>query len=154
MNTYAALMLTVSGPTLVLWLHVLAACVWIGGQVTVAMLIPPLRRHGTLARTAGQRYQWVAWPAFTVLAVTGILNVGNAGLRWSQLLDTPAGRTLAVKLGLVALSGLAAGVHAFLQAPRDDGDRSRPPRASVVLGAISLLAAVLAALYGVAIVHA
>ena len=34
------------------------------------------------------------------------------------MLDNVAGRTLAVKLGLATLSGLAAGDHAFLQRPR------------------------------------
>jgi hypothetical protein len=110
--------LSISGPTLVLWLHVVAACIWIGGQVTVAAVIPLLRGRDDLAQVVGRRYQAVAWPAFAVLIVTGVLNVGNAGLRWSQLLESPAGRTLVIKLGLVGLSGLAAGVHSFRQAPR------------------------------------
>ncbi len=147
-------MLSISGAELVLWLHVLAACVWIGGQVAVAILIPVLRGHGQLASLAGQRYQAVAWPAFGVLLVTGIINVGNAGLQWSHLLDSPAGRTLVVKLGLVALSGLAAGVHALLQAPGARADSDRRPWTSVLLGSASLVAAVLAALYGVAIASA
>jgi putative copper export protein len=146
--------LNLSGAALVLWLHVIAACVWIGGQVTVAILIPTLRGHGQLATVAGQRYQMVAWPAFGVLVVTGIVNVGNAGLQWSHLLDSTAGRTLAVKLGLVAMSGLAAGVHGILQAPRRGADPSRRQWASVLLGSASLMAALLAALYGVAIASA
>lgn len=147
-------MLSLSAATLILWLHVVAACVWIGGQVTLAILIPLLRGDRGLAALAGRRYQMVAWPAFGVLVVTGIANVGNAGLRWSQLLDSAPGRTLAVKLGLVALSGLAAGVHAFLQAPRRGGQGSRRSWPSAVLGSVSLLAALLAALYGVAIANA
>jgi putative copper export protein len=146
--------LNVSGATLILWLHVIAACVWIGGQVTIAMLIPRLRGHGVLASVVGRRYQLVAWPAFGVLVVTGIVNVGNAGLSWSRLLDSAAGRTLAVKLGLVALSGLAAGVHAFLQVPASvTTPPARPPWASATLGSVSLVAAVIAALYGVAIAN-
>jgi len=55
---------------------------------------------------------------------------------------------------LVALSGLAAGIHSFLQAPgRDDATTGRPV-ASALLGSISLLAAVLAALFGVVIADA
>ncbi|MFI5313660.1 MAG: CopD family protein [Candidatus Dormibacteria bacterium] len=142
--------LSISAAELVLWLHVVAACVWIGGQVVVAALIPVLRGHGQIASLAGQRYQLVAWPAYGILVVTGIINVGNAGLQWSHLLDSSAGRTLAVKLALVALSGLAAGVHAFLQAPQS----ARRAWASVLLGSTSLVAAVLAALYGVAIAGA
>lgn len=147
-------MLSISGATVVLWLHVLAACIWIGGQVVVAALIPLLRGTDGLAAVAGRRYQAVAWPAFAVLVVTGIINVSAAGLQWSHLLESAAGRTLAVKLGLVALSGLAAAVHAFLQAPRRSPGAARPPWASALLGSLSLLAAVAAALYGVAIANA
>lgn len=147
-------MLNISGAALLLWVHVIAACVWIGGQATVALLIPLLRGQGALARRAGQRYQMVAWPAYAILVITGLANVSNAGLRWSTLLDSPPGRTLAVKLGLVAVSGLAAGVHAFLQAPRRTDQVAGRPVASAALGSLSLLTAVLAALYGVAIASA
>src|ERR1019366_279013 len=47
-------------------------------------------RSGQLAVIAGRRYQAVAWPAFGVLVVTGIINVGNAGIQWRHLLDTDA----------------------------------------------------------------
>ncbi|MFI5287762.1 MAG: CopD family protein [Candidatus Dormibacteria bacterium] len=94
-------------------MHIVAACIWIGGQVTVAAIIPLLRDQRELARRVGRRYQAVAWPAFAVLIVTGVVNVSNAGLRWWQLFDSSAGRTLVVKLVLVALSGLAAGCTLF-----------------------------------------
>lgn len=145
-------MLQISGPQWVLWVHVVAACIWIGGQVVVAAVIPLLRRADSggatanLASAVGRRYQAIAWPAFAALAVTGVINVGNAGLQWSHLLDSAPGRTLAVKLGLVAVSGGAAAVHAFVQAPR-----GRSAAWSAGLGSLSLLAAVAAALYGVAI---
>lgn len=142
-------MLQISGPQWVLWVHVVAACVWIGGQVVVAAVIPLLRGTEGLAAAVGRRYQLVAWPAFAALAVTGVINVGNAGLQWSHLLDSAPGRTLAIKLGLVAVSGAAAALHAFVQAPR-----GRSAAWSAGLGSLSLLAAAVAALYGVAIVAA
>ena len=145
-------MLSIHGGELVLWLHVLAACIWIGGQVTVAAVIPLLRGQAGLAAMAGRRYQAIAWPAFAVLIGTGVANAANAHITWGSLGSTAVGRTLVTKLGFVALSGLAAGVHAFLQAPRA-GRRGGPPSAatSAVLGSVSLLAAVVAALYGVVI---
>lgn len=96
----------------------------------------------------------IAWPAFAVLVGTGIANVGNAGLHWSQLFDSTVGRTLVVKLGFVGLSGLAAAVHAFIQAPESSADATSRPLTSAVLGSTSLLAALVAALYGVAISNA
>jgi putative copper export protein len=147
-------MLSVSAPVFVLWVHIVAARIWIGGQVTVAVVIPLLRDHRDLARRVGRRYQAIAWPAFVVLILTGLLNVGNAGLHWSRLLDNPAGRTLIVKLALVAVSGVAAGVHSLLQAPRRRHATCDSAKGSAVLGSISLSAALLAALYGVVIAGA
>jgi putative copper export protein len=143
--------LSVHGSDVVLWLHVLAACVWIGGQVTVAAVLPMLRGVDGLAAAAGRRYQVIAWPAFALLLATGMLNAAHRGIGWGDLTTTPAGRTLLTKLGFVALSGAAAGIHAFLQAPRARATRAPSPAASAVLGSVSLLGAVVAALYGVVI---
>ena len=60
-------MLAVSWDTVRLFLHVLAATVWVGGQLTLAFLVPPLRRLGAeLPRAAARAFNRVAWPAFTV----------------------------------------------------------------------------------------
>jgi putative copper export protein len=145
-------MLSLRGAEVVLWIHILAACVWIGGQVTIAFLVPLLRDEPALLRSSARRYQLVAWPAFAVLLITGLLNIHNAGISSSNLLGSAAGRTLAVKLVFVAASGLAAGVHAFVVAPRVAERSSRATRlASALLGIAALLAAAIAALYGVVI---
>ena len=66
-------MLAVNGDTVRLFLHVLAATVWAGGQLTLAALVPVLRRFGAdVAGAAAQRFNQVAWTAFGVLIVTGI----------------------------------------------------------------------------------
>ena len=69
-------MLAVSWDTVRLFLHVLAATVWVGGQLTLAALVPALRRLGAeIPRAAARRFNQVAWPAFAVLILTGIWNV-------------------------------------------------------------------------------
>lgn len=141
-------MWTPTGAQIVLWLHVLAACVWIGGQVTIALLLPVLRPAPELLRTAGRRYQIVAWSAFALLILTGLANIHNAHISTAHLTATAEGRTLTVKLLFVLLSGLAAAVHAV--GPRLSG-RPFPSRVSATLGIVSLLSAVVAALYGVTI---
>ena len=56
-------MLTVSWDTIRLFLHVLAATIWVGGQLVLAALVPVLRRFGAEAlvppevRTAHERYR-------------------------------------------------------------------------------------------------
>lgn len=147
-------MLSPSWPAVVLWLHITAATIWIGGQVVVAAIVPMLRQHAGLAAAAGRRYQTVAWPAFAVLVLTGIVNVHNAGLSWSHLIDNPAGRTLSIKLGLVLVSGAAAAVHALLQAPHAARGTGISAATSAVLGSLSLVAALGAAFFGVVIANA
>lgn len=144
-------MLAIHGRDLVLWVHVLAACVWIGGQITVAAVVPMLRGYPGLAAQAGRRYQVIAWPAYVVLLGTGVANAANAHITWASLGSPGVGRTLVTKLGFVALSGVAAAVHAFLQAPRARAGGPPSAATSAILGSASLLAAVVAALYGVVI---
>lgn len=147
--------LSAHGGTLVLWIHMLAASLWIGGQATIAVLVPMLRAQPRLLSAAARRYQWLAWTAFGVLVVTGLANMHNAGIGLSDFTKTPQGRTLTLKLAFVALSGIAAAVHAFVVAPRAAGELNTSTRAvSATLGALSLLAAVTAALYGVIIAEA
>lgn len=149
------MLLTPTGANLVLWLHILAAAVWIGGQLLLAMLVPVLRGEPLLVSAAARRFNLVGWIAFAVLIVTGIANIHNAGIATSNLLGTQKGRTLMLKLVFVAISGLAAAIHAYVVAPRATRQRTRGTRAlSGVLGGTSFLAAVLAALYGVVIAEA
>lgn len=96
-------------------LHVLAACVWVGGQLVLAALVPLLRSAGgsDLTRTAARRYNAIAWPAFAVLVATGIWNViaesdSDHG-SWATVLN--------VKLTLVLLSGLSAFAHTRAGSP-------------------------------------
>ena len=121
-------LLPVGERTVRLFLHVLAATVWVGGQLTLAGLVPALRRFGPDAtRAAARRFAIVAWSAFAVLVATGIWNVLEVDPRWSS----DYGTTLKVKLGVVGLSGLTAAIHSVV--------RSKPLLA--VFGALSALTA-------------
>jgi putative copper export protein len=136
-------MLTISGHAVLLWLHVLGACVWIGGQLVVAAVVPLTRGEPRLARALGRRFQAVAWPAFALLVVTGVIQAYAIGITPATLLETAAGRTLGVKLLFVLVSGAAALAHVLTPS------RWRSARLAGVLGGVSLLSAVVAALYGV-----
>ena len=101
-------MLPVTVDSVRLFLHVLAATMWVGGQFTLAALLPVLRAAGAdVPRAAARRFGRVAWVAFGVLVVTGIWNIAAAN-------DTNASgyqATLGIKMAFVALSGLAAWWH-------------------------------------------
>ncbi len=100
-------MLAVSWDTVRLFLHVLAATVWVGGQLTLAALVPVLRRVGPDApRIAARRFNLVAWPAYGVLVATGIWNIAAAGP-----MSASYKATLAAKVAVVAASGITAFLH-------------------------------------------
>jgi len=100
--------LPVTWETIRLFLHVLAASVWVGGQITLAGLVPGLGKLSPDApRALARRFNVVAWPAFGVLVGTGIWNVAALHVSW----NSDQGTTLVVKLAVVALSGVTAFVH-------------------------------------------
>ena len=129
-------MLPVSWDTVRLVLHVLAATVWVGGQLTLAALVPALRGLGArVPRTAARRFNQIAWPAFAVLVATGIWNVAAVQPQVHGSYRT----TLIVKLGVVAVSGITAVLHA----------RSRSRAGIAVFGALTGLSALTALFLGV-----
>ena len=145
-------MLPVTARVVRLYLHVLGASVWVGGQFVVAYLVPLVRQQGTdVARAVARRFQQVAWPAYALLVATGIWNLLeiNVGDQEGEYLVT-----LLAKLGLVALSGIAAAWHALLTAPKvtaaqTESEALRRRAMSAATGASSLLFALAAALLGV-----
>lgn len=129
-------MLPVTWDTIRVFLHVTAATVWVGGQLTLAGLVPGLRRLSPDApRAVARRFNTIAWPAFGVLVATGLWNLVEIAPGW----DTDYGRTVMVKVLVVAVSGVAAFLHSVA--------RSRAGLAA--FGALSGLSALAAVLLGV-----
>jgi len=116
-----------------IFLHVLGATVWVGGQLTLAALVPVLKAMDpTLPKKAARAFNKVAWPAFGLLVLTGIWNVAS----------TPAGSSanyntvLGLKMAVVTLSGVSAYLHS----------KAKSTPALAIWGAVSGLSA-LSALY-------
>jgi len=117
-------------------LHVLAATIWVGGQLTMAGLVPAARRLGEGApRTLARAFGRVQWPAYAVLVVTGLWNVSavHAGQprAWQVVLG--------VKIAVVALAGLSAYLHT----------RSTSRRGLAAWGALATLSSLAALVMGV-----
>lgn len=131
-------MLEVTWATVRVFLHVVAATVWVGGQLTLAALVPSLRAIAPDApRAAARRFNRVAWAAYGVLVVTGLWNIIDIEPDWGS----DYGRTLQVKLTVVAVSGLSAFLHA----------RVTSRRGLAVFGALSGLSALTVVFFGVQI---
>jgi putative copper export protein len=127
--------LSPSSDTVRLFLHVLGATVWVGGQLTLAALVPVLRQVSpTAPRTAARRFNAVAWPAYALLVGTGIWNVLAVSRPGSDYRTT-----LAVKVAVVAASGLTAFLHT----------RARSHVGLAVWGALTGLTALAALFLGV-----
>jgi putative copper export protein len=122
--------------TVRLFLHVLAATVWVGGQLTLAGLVPGLRGISPDApRTVARRFNRIAWPAYGVLVATGIWNITAVHATWTGRYGT----TLIVKIVVVALSGISAAAHA----------RSSSKAGLAVWGAVTGISALAALFLGV-----
>lgn len=122
--------------TVRLTLHVLAAAVWVGGQITLAGLVPTVRQLGEGATAAAARaFARLSWPAYAVLLATGIWNVAATAHGQGSPWDT----VLGVKVAVVVLAGVGAWAHA----------RSRSRVALAVWGAVGATASVGALTLGV-----
>jgi len=116
---------------------VLAATIWVGGQLVLAALVPVLRRFGEAVTAAARRFNQVAWTAFAVLVITGIWNIAAVS---SQISHSASYRTtLIVKLVVVVISGVTAALHV----------RSRTPGGRAIYGALTGLSALAALFLGV-----
>ena len=130
-------MLPVTAQSIRLFLHVIAAAVWVGGQITLAGLVPTLRGLGDDApKAVARRFNRIAWPAFAVLVLTGVWNVVEV-----DVADTSIEYqiTLFLKLVVVAASGISAAAHI--------GARSKG--ALAFWGALSGLSAIAAVFLGI-----
>ena len=133
-------MLTINLDVVRLTLHVLAATIWVGGQIVLPALVGPLRRTAPAAiAPAARAFAWVAWPAFAVLVVTGVWMIAGAGDQ-SDAYRT----TLMVKMVFVLVSGVGAALHTFVKNPALKG----------IWAAVGLVSALCVVLLGVSIVEA
>lgn len=106
-------MLSPSLDTFRLFVHVLAASVWVGGQLALAAVVGRVRRsHREALGAAAQGFARAAWPAFAVAVITGIWSLLEVDVADT---DTSYQVTVLVKILVVAVSGVAAAVHSWGQ---------------------------------------
>lgn len=114
-------------------LHVFGACIWVGGQFTLAALVPLLRKYNPeVPKIAARGFNKIGWTAFAALIITGMWNMADvpsdAGANYQ--------RVLGAKMAIVVLSGVAAFVHT----------KAKTSKSIAMWGSISGLTA-LAAMY-------
>jgi putative copper export protein len=127
-------------------LHVLAAAVWLGGMLFLALVVVPVTRglgmvpqqREALFQAVGQRFRIVGWASLAVLLVTGALNLWYRGVDplSPALLASPFGRVLIAKL-LAVVAMVGATVYHDLSGAR------AAARLGTLLGVLVVLLAVL-----------
>lgn len=106
------------------WLHLLAAAVWVGGNLAVGLVVQPALRkslspeaRSPVYREIGRRFAVVQWSCWAVLLGTGLHKLW--GLRAvPEVFAGPFGAILGAKLCLVgAMAGLTL-AHGKVWGPR------------------------------------
>jgi len=123
------------------YLHLLAVCVWLGGQVVLAGVVPKLRKTNPESLTnIAKGYASIAWPAMILIVFTGAWGLAatdNANQSTEYMV------TFAVKMLLVAGAVIATLVHS----------NGTSKLAKGLGGVIGLLATLVAAYCGVLLAH-
>ena len=123
--------------TLRLFVHVIAASVWVGGQFALAGIVPTLRRSASEAtKPVAQAFARVAWPAFAVTVVTGLWNLVAVDITAAS---SAYQGTLMVKIAFAFASGAFVALHQF----------GRTKLALAVGGALGALCAIAAMFLGI-----
>lgn len=119
-----------------LFLHVIGATIWVGGQLVFAALVPVLKaKDAALPKLVAKQFNKIAWPAFALLILTGFWNMATL----SKDLPSSYHTAIAIKMVVVTLSGVAAHLHS----------RAKTSSGMAMWGGISGLAALSATYVGV-----
>jgi uncharacterized membrane protein len=143
---------------LVLYVHVLAAVVWVGGLVYQAHVLLPAARAGAVApfAEAARRARPVTWTAIALVVLTGFYNVTQLG-DLKRVMDSGAGLMLAAKFTLVILAVALSSQRDFAQVTllnstlRSGGDPTRCLTSITRLDRVVLVLALIVIYLGLAV---
>ena len=95
-----------------IFLHILAAAVWVGGQFTLAGLVSTVRGLGEGAmKPVARAFARIAWPAYIVLFGTGMWNL--AEIEFNDV-STNYKIWFGIKMAAWLVSGFGAALHALV----------------------------------------
>ena len=155
------------------WLHILAATVWIGGMGFLVLVVVPWMRSGNRAAGAkilaetGARFRAVGWACFAIVLATGTFNLWGRGVRlgdfarpeWRQgAFGSAVLWKLAVFAAVLALSAahdfyVGPAATAAIQADPDGPSSERLRRRASWMGRVNALLALALVALAVVIVR-
>jgi uncharacterized membrane protein len=132
--------------SVVRFVHVLGAIIWVGGQLTITLVVlPPVRRilapaaRADVLRSVGKRFALVTVALFLPMQIaTGVLLAWHYGVTWASLTQPGYGRVLAMKLILFALVMVAATLHGLAQA-RGQAGTARAASLAALVGSLGVV---------------
>lgn len=125
------------------WVHLVAALLWVGGVLTLAVVVWPLAPD--LRRAAFLRFSRIAIGLVAVLVAAGTVVSIERLPAVSDLWETAYGHVLLVKLGLVLVALAWGGIHHTFVRPRLERGESPPGIGRSLLGESVVAMAVLLA---------
>ena len=155
------------------WLHILAATVWLGGMAFLVLVVVPwLRRGGggnasAFLRETGEGFRSVGWTCFAILVLTGSFNLWMRGVRLgdftrTEWLSSSFGQAVVLKLCGFFTILLVSAVHDFVVGPKAVAAIAADPtspearavrRRASLLGRVNLVLALVVVAIGVVIVR-
>jgi copper transport protein len=124
------------------WLHLVAACVWVGGVATLALLVWPAAP--TLRARAFLGFSRLAVGLVATMVLAGAYLALQRLPALSDLWQTDYGRALLVKVAIVAVALAWGGFHHTVVRPRleaGSGVRARPSLVGETVVALTVLLA-------------
>ncbi len=126
------------------WVHLVAAMLWVGGVLTLAVVVWPLAP--ALRRAAFLRFSRIAVFLVGVIVVAGTVVAIQRLPNLDDVWGTSYGQTLLVKVGLVLCALAWGGMHHTVVRPRlERGDRVRGVGGSLLAESTIAIAVLLAA---------
>lgn len=155
------------------WLHIIAAAVWVGGMLFLVMVVVPWlrsrarREAAVMLRETGRRFRNIGWACFVVFLVTGAVNLWMRGVPLASFwqidwLASEFGRIVVLKIGLFSLIVAVSIAHDFVIGPRASDAIEKDPqsesarvlrRRASLLGRLNVLLALIAVFVGVVLVR-
>jgi len=104
-------MLSPTATTLRLFLHIVAATIWVGGQFALAGVVGPLRKAAPESpKVAANAFARLAWPAYGVLVVTGMWNLMEVDITNTS---NAYQATVLLKIAVAIGAGVFVAIHSI-----------------------------------------
>jgi putative copper export protein len=107
---------------LILWAHLIAASIWVGGSIFIGIVLAPLLKtisdsiEGRLSIMirVGRKFNKIGVPSLIVLIATGIYNSIGFIVKPSMIFSTSYGIVLLIKIILVIILIITFAIHVRL----------------------------------------